>query len=221
MNYRLLFPQQAAFGKKIPKQKIYEHGKASASLKRIFINDIDKITWEYKLSPTTINIPAKEYIQELQVISLQLRNDDVSNAALLAIDKAVPSPIIFCLNTKTAVQYAAAYKRPSEGNASRWVIGDYQKTAWIQKDAEIRPLPIALNLASLYHMLLKDFSSVSEQENESIDDHLTRTKQADTFEKQLVRLSSRLQREKQFNRKVELNSQIKRLQKELFSLRNS
>ena len=64
------YPEQAAFGRVVPKSKIYEHGRASTALKKVFVDQVAKIVWKYKLSPDTINLPSRPAAPEIQVFEV-------------------------------------------------------------------------------------------------------------------------------------------------------
>ena len=53
------WPSQAAVGRPVAKSKIYAHAKPTAALRALFVEQVESITWAYKLSPETINLPAK------------------------------------------------------------------------------------------------------------------------------------------------------------------
>ena len=53
------YPAKAAFGRTLPKNKIYEHSKANTRLKDLFVKEVEQIVWQYKLAPETINLPAR------------------------------------------------------------------------------------------------------------------------------------------------------------------
>ena len=42
------YPRSAAFGRVLPKNKIYEHAGASAGLKQLFVTQVDQIVWRFK-----------------------------------------------------------------------------------------------------------------------------------------------------------------------------
>ena len=124
------YPKQAAFGRILPKNKIYEHGDANKRLKDLFVSQVEQIVWQYKLAPETINLPAKRGVPELQVFSIQLKKAELNEEVLRCIDGAVQFPVIFELSFDGRTQVIAAYKRPNEPDASRWVLSDYFATAW-------------------------------------------------------------------------------------------
>jgi hypothetical protein len=67
------YPKQAAFGRTLPKNKIYEHSGANTRLKDLFVEQVEQIVWRYKLAPETINLPAKPGVPEIQVFAIQLK----------------------------------------------------------------------------------------------------------------------------------------------------
>ncbi|MEA3348654.1 MAG: DUF4391 domain-containing protein, partial [Pseudomonadota bacterium] len=140
------FPQAAAFGRMVAKNKIYEHSSPNAKVKELFVQEVEKITWAYKLSPATINIPAGEGVQELQVFTITLRTETLAQEVLQTIDKAIPSPILFQLNYNGKSRYVAAYKRVSEADKNKWVTSSYFKTDWITDNSKKTKMPVVLNL---------------------------------------------------------------------------
>jgi hypothetical protein len=40
----------------LAKRKIYEHAAPTSKVKELFVAQVEKITWAYKLSPATINL---------------------------------------------------------------------------------------------------------------------------------------------------------------------
>jgi hypothetical protein len=58
MNSALFaYPKQAEFGRAVPKNKIYEHSGANTRLKGLFVEQVEKIVWRYKLASETITLP--------------------------------------------------------------------------------------------------------------------------------------------------------------------
>jgi hypothetical protein len=130
-NKYFTFPDSAKFGKVISKSKIYQHATPISKVKELFVAQVEKITWAYKLSPATINLPASEGVQKIQVFTVSLRTGELSFDVLQTIDKAIPSPILFVLSYNGKIRYATAYKRPSEADKSKWVVSSYFQSEWI------------------------------------------------------------------------------------------
>ena len=215
------YPKQAEFNRVVPKTKIYAHAKPSKRVKELFVAQVGEILWKYKLSPETINLPPRKGINEIQVFEIALRTPQLDQAVLQAIDKAIPFPLIFQLTYDGQVHFAASYKRPSEADASKWVIEGSFQTAPQPIDAERPPLPVALDLAGLYEQIVRRHIPLSPRHGERIADQVARYNALQAKKKAQQQLEARLAQEKQFNRKVELNAQLRTLTTELASLQHS
>lgn len=212
------WPPQAAVGRTVAKSKIYTHAKATAALRALFVAQVESITWAYKLAPETINLPAKPAVPEIGVFEIALKRQDISHAVLRCIDQAMPRPILFNLRFEGHTQAVAAYKRPSDAAHDQWVLGDYHAAPW-QKDGVARPaLPLALNLAGLYEQLLRQHLALAPRAGEPLRDQLDRLAALAAKQTAAAKLAARLNAEKQFNRKVELNAQLRTIRTELKAL---
>lgn len=220
---RALFawPSQAAVARPVAKAKIYAHAKPTAALRALFVDQIESITWAYKLAPETVNLPAKPDVPEIEVFEIALKLPDVNHSVLRCIDKAIPFPILFVLRFDGRSQPIAAYKRPSDAahiQRNQWVVGDYHAAPW-QNDGIARPgLPVALDLQGLYEQLLRQHLAAPNRPGESLRDQLDRLSLLSAKQTAAAKLETRLAQEKQFNRKVEINAQLRTIHTELDAL---
>ena len=220
------YPKQAAFGRTLPKNKIYEHSGANTRLKDLFVEQVEQIVWQYKLAPETINLPAKPGVPELQIFSIQLKTSELNLDVLRCIDSAVQFPIIFELSRgdqqRGQTQVIAAYKRAvfsgGESDASRWVLSNYFATAWLPSDIERAAMPLALDLGGLYEQALHRLIPTPARPQESLADLVSRVELVAAKQREVEKAASRLAKEKQFNRKVEINAHLRQLQTELQEL---
>ena len=203
------YPKQAEFNRVLPKSKIYEHGKPPRAVRDGFVAQINQIVWQYKLAPETINLPARPGVPEIEIFSLELKTPEVSEDVLRCIDKAIPLPIFYNLVFDGRVKTVAAYKRPSDADASRWVVDAYFSGPWQQADGERSALPIALDMAGLYEQMLRRLMPFLARSGETLKDHVERLSQLRSRQTEYAKLEARLHKEKQFNRKVELNGQLR------------
>ncbi len=212
------FPAQAKVARVVPKNKIYEHGPVSSALRDMFVRQVEQITWAYKLAPETINLPARGGMAEVQVFDISQKTAELDEDVLRAIDRAIPLPIIFQLHHEQRTRMVAAFKRPSEADASKWVIDGYFAGAWLAADAERQPLPVALDLYGLYEQLLRSLLPNSARLGESLPEQLERLNRLRCVHSEHAKLEARLHKEKQFNRKVVLNAQLRKIQNEIAEL---
>ncbi|WP_338393685.1 DUF4391 domain-containing protein [Pseudomonas mosselii] len=234
------FPEKARFDRLIPKSKIYERAELGSVLRDKFVAQVEQIRWVYKLAPETINLAATRSVIEIQVFRIELRRAVVDHEVLRAIDRAIPFPLIFELTYSDRVKVAAAYKRPSESDSSRWVVGNYFESDWLPEDLPREPLPVALDMAALYEQLLSPL--VARQSRPSpvpsvihevsvpyiatpqaaagvasltLEKRIALAERIAAKTKEIERIKSRLAREKQFNKRVAINTELRNARQEL------
>jgi len=212
------WPSQAAVARPVAKAKIYAHAKPNAALRALFVEQVESITWDYKLAPESINLPAKPDVPEIEVFEIALKLPDVSHSVLRCIDKAIPFPILFVLRHGGQSQPIAAYKRPSDAARGQWVVGDYHAAPWQKDDVARSGLPVALDLQGLYEQLLRQHFAVPNRTGESLREQLDRLSLLSAKQTAADKLESRLLQEKQFNRKIEINAQLRTIRNELHGL---
>ncbi|OQX04109.1 MAG: methyl-accepting chemotaxis protein [Thiothrix lacustris] len=210
------YPPQAAFMRVLPKNKIYEHSKPSAAVREQFVSQVDKIVWQYKLAPETVNLPARAGVPEIQIFAIAQKMPELSEAVLRCIDHAIPFPIIYHLTFDGRTQVKAAYKPPAAVDGGKGLVGEYLESAW-QTDAAVvhAELPLALDLGGLYEQLLRRILPLPSRVGESLPAQLERLAQIRQMQAEYRKLEARLHQERQFNRKVALNTQLRRLRSQL------
>ncbi|HGN2490709.1 TPA: DUF4391 domain-containing protein [Pseudomonas aeruginosa] len=219
MSALIAYPKQAAFGRVLPKNKIYEHGGANTRLKDLFVKQVEQIVWQYKLAPETLHLSARPGVPEIQIFSIQLKTPELHADVLRCIDGAIPFPIVFELTFDGRTQVVAAYKRPNEGDASRWVLSDYFASDWLPMDGDRTAVPVALHLGGLYEQLLHRLMPLSARPQETLAELVARVEQAQAKQRELDRITAQLAKEKQFNRKVNINAELRKLITELNGLK--
>lgn len=209
------YPKAGAFGRVVPKTRIYEHAGASTALKELFVTQVDQIVWKFKLAPETINLAATRAVSEIQIFGISLRTSKLDEEVLRAIDRAIPFPLIFELTWSGKRRAVAAFKRPSEADAAKWVVSEYFATDWAPDDAPRQPLPIALNLGGLYDAILTVMMPAPSAAGEDIQTRVARMEAIRAKTREVDRIETRLAREKQFNKRVVINAELRTAKQEL------
>jgi Domain of unknown function (DUF4391) len=214
----LTWPPQSAVARSIAKAKIYAHAKPTAAVRALFVEQVESITWAHKLAPETINLPAKHGVPEIEVFEIVLKQADINHAVLRCIDKAIPLPILFVLRFNGQSQPIAAYKRPSDAAADQWVVGEYHAAAWQSDGLARMGLPVALDLQGLYEQLMRQHIAAPARPSESLREQLDRLSRLAANQTVAAKLEAQLSQEKQFNRKVQINAQLRIIKQELNTL---
>lgn len=212
------YPQASTFGRVVPKQKIYEHGSVSPKMRELFAAQVEQIRWKHKLAPETINVKTTQSVPEIQVFSVALKGEEISPSTLKCIDDAIPLPLIFELQKGNKVQVAAAPKVLKEGGV---ICGEYYFSEWISADSARTSLPVALDLSSLYGILLSSLVPYPVRSGETLVEWIVRLNQIQDKIRTVEKLEAKLRREKQFNRQIPINQELKRIKKELTELSNA
>jgi len=215
------YPKGAAFGRVVPKNKIYEHAGASVALKDLFITQVDQLVWKFKLAPETINLAATRSVSEIQIFGVSLRTPELDLDVLRAIDRAIPFPLIFELTWSGKRKAVAAFKRPSEAASTKWVVSEYFESEWVEDAAPRQPLPVSLNLGALYEQILSLLMPDRAAQDEDIQARVARVEAIRAKTREVERVKVRLDREKQFNKRVAINVELRVAKQQLTELQQN
>lgn len=208
-------PKSTEFNRRIPKQKFYENLDISPALKRVFVEQIKTIYWRNKIATTTINLGAGKTVTEIEVFEIKLTDQLPPEPVLRQIDKAIPYHIVFLLEYEGRYQAWTAYKEASAG-VNAFKVHSYYHTDWMEEEA--LPLKIdGLNMDAVYENFVRQIggAALTADSEETLQQSVERDLRRQELQKQIAALQSKLRKEKQFNRQVEINTEIKKLKKDL------
>ena len=213
------YPASTIVNRVVPKTQILARGQPSARLKGLLTQQIQQIRWHAKLAPETIKIPATPQVPEIQIFHLTLKGTEIHPDLLGLLDKTIPQPMFMVIETdEHQVAHSAAYKRPSEADASQWVVGARFTSTFTSPPTSLPPLPVALDLGKLYTALFQPLLPLSSRKSEPLPALIERCHQYQSHDRQIDQLTAKVNREKQFNRRVDFNRQLNTLKAELASL---
>lgn len=211
-------PKSTEFNRRIPKQKFYENISVSPTLKRVFIEQIKVIYWRNKVAATTMNLAAGDTVTELEVFEIKLNGQQLDESVLRQIDKEIPYHILFLLEYDGKYQAWTAYKEAAASGSNAFKVGTYYHTDWIPKDE--LPLKVeGLSIDKVYENFVRQIAGDAlrseEGKTESLKESVERDNRRQELEKQVTALQTKVRREKQLNKQVQLNAELKKLKNEL------
>ena len=209
------YPAAALFGRTLPKNKIYERATVTPRLRQLFVEQVDAIIWQYKLAPETINLRPTASVPEIQIFRIRLRGSELSADILHCLDTAIPSPLVFELEWKDRVQVRACFKQATAPEMA----GNHLCSAWQEATTPRRPLPLVLDMEALYAALLEPLAPWPRRSGEALPHWMQRLEAIADCERQIRRLEAQLRREKQFNRKIPLNRELREVCKKFEGLK--
>lgn len=209
-------PQSTEFNRRIPKQKFYENLTVSPTLKRSFIEQIKVIYWRNKIAATTMNLAAGETVNEIEIIEIKLNGPNLDESVLRQIDKEIPYHIIYLLEYDGKYQAWTAYKEAAVSSKNAFKVGSYYHTDW-QEENNL-PLRIeGLNIDGVYENFVRQIAgdTLQTEHQESLKESVERDERRQQLEKQISKLAAKVRKEKQLNKQIKMNSELKLLKQEL------
>lgn len=210
------FPATTEFNKRIPKQKFYENLDVSPALRRVFVDQIRVVYWRNKLAASTLNIAAGETVTEVEVFEVRLNELQLDEAVLRQIDKEIPYHILFILTFAGKAQAWIGYKEAAASGSNAFKVSRYYHTDWMLED-ELHLSINGLNMDAVYESLVRQIAEdkLQTDSGESLKESVERDERKKQLEKQIAALENKMRREKQLNRQMEMNAELKKLKGEL------
>ena len=209
------FPVSTEFNKRIPKQKFYDNLDVSPTLRRVFVDQIRLVYWRNKLAASTLNIAAGEVVSEVEVFEVRLNEPKLDEAVLKQIDKEIPYHILFILTCDGKAQAWIGYKEAAASGSNAFKVNRYYHTDWMPED-ELQLRIDGLNMDTVYESLVRQIAGdkLQAESGESLKESVERDEKKKQLEKQIATLESKMRKEKQLNRRMEMNAELKRLKRE-------
>lgn len=214
-------PKTTEFNKRIPKQKFYKNMDISPALKKIFVEQVRIIYWRNKIAISTTNLAAGTDLTELEVFEIRLNSPMLDDCLLRQIDKEIPYHILFLLEYRGKYQAWIGYKEATAAGNKAFKVNGYYHTEWLIEDE--LPLKLeGLNVDAVYENFVRQIAGdklKTETAGESLKDFVARDEQKQALQKQITTLQSKIRKEKQLNKQMQMNNELKKLKKELEELR--
>lgn len=200
------FPEYAKVGRIVAKEKFYSG--IDATTKNLFQNDISRVVWEYKLAPNTINLPAKKW-QEIEVFRIILKNSEIPEKVLKAIDSAIPYPILFLIEKGAAKKVVIAYKEQSQKDENFAKVDTYFSTEWNDPkldNIKIDGLDIDAVFSNFVRQIAGDKLTFAESTDtpKTIKEDVEKLKEREKVQRQIDALTHKINAEPSLGKKQEL-----------------
>ena len=198
-------PKYTIVNKSIPKNAFDNY--TSTKQKKLFSEYVNNIRWTNKLSSSTIKLPSKE-IEEIQIFNISLKKKGDISSLLEIIDRSIPYHVIFVINFNGEILLSVAKKHSHPNNENNSIIDWVFQSDWIMSNE----FSYKLNLKESIDMIFSDIcNQLSGNNNKSINELVESNLEKESLEKIIIRLKQQIKTCKQFNKKVELNLQLDKM----------
>ena len=178
------------------------------------------IYWRNKIAASTMNLATGQTVTEIEVFEIHLTTQTVNEAILRQIDREIPYHILFLLEYGGKYQAWIGYKEATVGN-NAFKVERYYHTDWMEED-ELPMKVEGLSLDAVYENFVRQLAGAALQQAEGVQETLQesvqRSEQKAKLQKQIETLQTKIRKEKQLNKQMEMNAELKKLKKFLIKM---
>ena len=210
-------PKTTEFNRRIPKAKFYENINITSSLKRLFVDQVKNVYWRNKIASTTTNLIEGKYVTEIEVFEINLNSLQVDIDLLKSIDNVIPYHILYILEYNGKYQAWIGYKESTNIEKKISKVDRYYHTNWLE-ETELIVNVEGLNLDDVYENLVRQIAGdklQSDNSTKTLKQSVKRDKEIETLQKQIGILQNKIRKEKQLNKQIEMNTELKKLRSAL------
>lgn len=216
-NNPLHFPEQTLLRRSVPKTAFYRHLEVNGKMKQHFVDDVESITWLYKLSASVLNVEEGKDVTEIVVFQVVLKEKECPNDVFLFIDSNMPRHIVFLLQYQEDFKLLFNYKEWKDKSVGTFSVLKSFSTEWMSIEHLCLPLQ-GQSMDSIYENMAGTLSGYGTASREASKRAIELETVLNKKIKAVEALQKRIRAEKQLNRQIEMSAEARSLKKEIASL---
>lgn len=195
-------PKTTEINKQLPKKAIFEKFKPNAADRKLFDEQINRLSIVAEISPQTVSIAADEEVAAIYIILVLMKTADCDKKNIKLLSKLINQNMLFALQYENTVKLAA-----------------YRSDKVVMSDS--RPMDDwglklkGLSLKSTWDALIADISGLEPADGKSLDEMIIQNENIKRLEKKIAILEKKAMIERQPRRKWDLAQKIKQLKEQL------
>ena len=218
MNNILNYHKDVIVDRVVPKTMFYKFMEVNPRMKVRFVNDVEKITWLYKLSASTLNVTSSDNLVEIDVFVATLKQQDCPTDLFTFIDTNMPHHIVFILEYDNSYMILLNYKDWADNTHTKFKITKSFASLWM--DEERLSLEIqGQSLSRIYENFVAQVSGIGEHKAGAMAEIVDLEKRIAAMETELQNLQKKMRKEPQYDKQVKMNKQVKAKRHELDELK--
>lgn len=206
------FPSQTFFNRRVAKEKLATQLHFSSSVRKALNEQVKSVHWAYKLAEGTLNISKGKQVTEIEVFQLLLNQADLDERVLLQWDKELPYHILFILEHNDKARAGIAFKLKDGSNKAYYSIKRYFYTPWMPKE-KLNFTIAGITLDNVYENLVQAVAGekLPLEEGRKMTERVEKTILQQEIQAKIDKLEAQIRKQKQFNRIMELSSEVQKL----------
>ena len=198
-------PTSTEVKKQLPKKAIYAKFNMPTSQREHFDADIARLDIVGMVSSKTVPALIEgEEVKEIYIVSVQLKRKEYDAKNIVLLTNLIHQKMVFALHYEEEFQFAIYH--------TKLITSEWQTS-------EEASLPLlGLNLGAVWENIVTHIGQIKISEGNSLAEQIKVEEMRTKVKAQIASLTQRLNKEKQFNRQMEINAEIKSLRKQLINL---
>ena len=210
----LSYPSTVIVGKNVPKKAFYDNMGVNSRIRQHFVDDIEQITWLYKLSAGTLGVEDGEKVHEITVFHVLVKSQDCPDDVFTFIDKSLPRHTVFILENVDRYRLLVNYKQWKNEKKGLFKISESYFSSWMSKEKIGLPL-IGMTLDLIYTGIVSYISGIQPADNKDLQRVVDLKKAIVAKKKNIATLEGRIRTERQFSEQMAINADLKLARKDL------
>ena len=212
------YPVSTLVGKPVPKNAFYKHLELNTRLRTRFVEDVEKIVWAAKYTPSTLNVEDGATVHEIVFFEVTVKAEDLTDEIFLTIDKMMPRHVVFVLVYEDRCRLLLNYKEWADKEKGTFSIVKTFRTSW--QPAEGVSLTIeGGTMDKIYESFAGQVSGFGTNNAADTRRIIAIENEIATKQKLAEALQKKIRKEKQFARQVEMNTEARALKREIAKLK--
>lgn len=202
----------------VPKTMFYRFMEMNPRMKVRFVNDVEKITWLYKLSANTLNVTSSDDLVEIDVFVATLKQQDCPTDLFTFIDTNMPHHIVFILEYDNSYMILLNYKDWADNTHTKFKITKSFASLWMDENRLSLEIQ-GQSLSRVYENFVAQVSGIGEHKAGAMAEIVDLKKRIAAMEAELQNLQKKMRKEPQYDKQVKMNKQVKAKRHELDELK--
>lgn len=216
------FPKEWKVDKIVPKEIIYRVADADEKLKRIFVENVERIRLQYILNYKNTNIESyidsKERYEEINFLKVELKEKGKENTVSKLLHQLIPKGTVVILGFENEILISLSKKEITENT---FKVEELQNSLWINSDDEyLKELVYknfnSTNLKLFYESILEKVKIYNLSKTLKIDSNIdaSNIEKLEALNKEIEELKALRKKETQLNKIAEIQAKLMKKMKE-------
>jgi hypothetical protein len=215
----LSYPSTVFVGKNVPKKAFYDNMAVNNRIRQRFVEDVEQITWLYKLTADTLGVDKGETVHEITVFHVLVKSQNCPNDVFTFIDKGLPRHTVFILENDGKCRLLINYKQWTDEAKGVFRITESYYSRWMSQDQLRLPLS-GMSLDLIYNSIVSYVSGIQPVDNADLKKVVELQKAISAKRKVVSVLENKIRAERQFSEQMIINAGLKIARKDLETLEN-